>query len=116
MKSATLAAFAPPECASAGMIVSESSSTSSYCAGVKNRALEAVCEASACGGAAGEGAACSSDAAAGSGNTAAPKTAAEVCNHCRRSCFKLMGSCADILPPHNTTAFVIELDSRIHSI
>src|SRR6516225_12334097 len=97
--SATLAALAPPELLSAGIMVSVSSSTMACCAGVKKCAADpAWCSSRAAGGVAGLTSACGSAAATvEAGKSEAPIIVAEVFSHCRRSCLRSMGFSEDII-------------------
>src|SRR6516162_5179377 len=99
MVSATLAALAPPELLSAGIMVSVSSSTMACCAGVKKCAADpAWCSSRAAGGVAGLTSACGSAAATvEAGKSEAPIIVAEVFSHCRRSCLRSMGFSEDII-------------------
>src|SRR5204863_7695412 len=97
MKSATFAALAPPEWSSAGMIVSDNSSTSSCCKGVKKREGKLFSEDLPTGLAGAVSACGCSSVTAGRGSNEAPTMAAEVFSHSRRSCRGLTGLLLDML-------------------
>src|SRR5713101_4404165 len=102
MWSATLAAFAPPEWLSAGIIVSDNSSTSVYCAGGKNRVADLVSPAFPCDAAGVVSAWASSEGTPYKGKSDPPRTVAEVFSHWRRSCFRLIGPFVDIGSPYSS--------------
>src|SRR5580692_415201 len=95
---------------------------SACCPGVKKRATDFASALTAAGEpAAGAAALCASPAKISvegkvSGKTAAPRAVAEVFSHCLRSCFKSMGSFADMDSPRVLAGFSLSLLGRLQLV